>query len=548
MKKILVVLSILVLTLAIIGCSKQTPTSTSPVTSPTSSPTSPSTSPATSSPTSAKPTTTTAAPTSTVKYGGTLRIITDRSPTVIGWPPEIGLGGVTALQECMEPLLRGTPTGDLQPCLAESYKIADDLSSITFNLRKGVKFHDGTDFDAQAAKWNLDNQIQAKREPYWKSVDVIDNYTIRVNLTQWQNSIISFFGDETDSWMVSPTAFQKNGIDWVRKNPVGTGPFKFVSFASDTGFKTVKNPDYWGKDAQGNKLPYLDALEFIFVADPGTQLAVMKSGGADVVGIEAGKRAADMAAFGLKIFGSLNANSVFYPDTANSDSPFSNQKVREAVEYSIDREAIAKTLGYGYWKAPYQIPAFDSSTYNPNFTLGRQFNVDKAKQLMTEAGYATGFKTKIVTSPAGRNADANTAIQSYLAAIGIQAEVQVPDQPTFASVQMSPIKNALVLQGLACAANLNSTIAQFFAATSPRFPSWTRTPEFTKLVNASATSSKPDIKLMQACMDELTRECAIIPVYSSGQAFAYMPYVTGIGFGTRSQPVYYATEYCWLNK
>jgi ABC-type transport system substrate-binding protein len=157
----------------------------------------------------------------------------------------------------MEPLLHATAAGELKPWLAESYKVADDLTSITFNLRKGVKFQDGTDFNAQAAKWNLDNQIQAKRQPYWKSVEVIDDYTIRLNLTQWQNSILSFLADETDSWMVSPAAFQKNGIDWMRKNPVGTGPFKFVSFASDTGLKTVRNPDYWGKDAQGKNCTWM---------------------------------------------------------------------------------------------------------------------------------------------------------------------------------------------------------------------------------------------------------------------------------------------------
>jgi peptide/nickel transport system substrate-binding protein len=549
MKKILVALSILMLILVIAGCAAKTTVTTPSTTSPMTSSQIPTKTTASTSPTTTtSPTTATSPATTTAKYGGTLKVIIDRPPGVIGWPPQIGLGGVSVLQVCMEPLLRGTSKGEFNPCLAESYKVAGDLLSITFNLRKGVKFHDGTAFNAEAAKWNLDNQIQAKKEPYWKSVDIIDDYTVRVNLTEWRNYILNTFSDDPDSWMVSPAAFQKNGIDWMRNNPVGTGPFKFVSFASDTDFKAVKNPDYWGKDSQGNNLPYLDAVDFIFVADPNTQLAVMKSGAGDIVVSETGKRTADLAAAGFKVYAALVATSVLYPDTANSDSPFFNQKVREAVEYSIDREAIAKTFGYGYWKAPYQIPALDSSTYNPNFTLGRNFDVDKAKQLMSEAGFSDGFKITLVSAPAGRNTDVNTALQSYLAAIGIQAEIQLPDQPTFTSIQSKPIKNALIIQGLACAPNLNSTISQFLAATSPRFPSWARTPEFTKLVDISAISPLPDIKLMQACTDELTKECAIIPVYPSGQAWGYMPYVMDAGFGERTQPVFYNLEKLWLNK
>ena len=313
MRGILVALgTVIVLTLVLAGCATKTTVSTTPTTNSVTStqPSTTTTKPVTSTPaitTTTTPTSTTVTP----KFGGTLRIITDRAPTVIGYPPELGIGAANVVGVCMEPLLHGTANGGLQPWLAESYKVASDSLSITFNLRKGVNFQDGTPFNASAAKWNLDNQIQAKKEPYWKSVDIIDDYTIRVNLTEWRNSILSFFADEPDSFMISPTAFQKNGIDWARKNPVGTGPFKLVSFASDTSFKTVRNPDYWGKDSQGRQLPYLDALEFIFVADPNTQLAVMKSGGGDAVSIEAGKRVADMAAIGFKVYAALVGNNLF---------------------------------------------------------------------------------------------------------------------------------------------------------------------------------------------------------------------------------------------
>jgi len=125
----------------------------------------------------------------------------------------------SAPQLCIEPLLREGPTGQIYPWLAESYKVADDLKSISFTLRKGVKFHDGTDFNAASAKWNLQNQIDAKRTPYWTSIDIIDDLNIRVNLNQWLNTNVRVFADGQSSMMVSKAAFDKNGLDWMRQNP-----------------------------------------------------------------------------------------------------------------------------------------------------------------------------------------------------------------------------------------------------------------------------------------------------------------------------------------
>ena len=122
-------------------------------------------------------------------------------------------------------------------------------------------------------------------EPNWASIDIIDNYTIRVNFTKWENTLPGSFADShTTAFMVSKAAFDKNGIDWMKANPVGTGPFKFVSFTLDSSFKAVRNPDYWQKDAQGNPLPYLDGIEYLFISDPLTQKSVHQSGEADMLG------------------------------------------------------------------------------------------------------------------------------------------------------------------------------------------------------------------------------------------------------------------------
>jgi peptide/nickel transport system substrate-binding protein len=550
MRRLLTVLAVLLVAVFIIsGCSTNSPnnppaSNTSAAT--TTAPTTSSTTQASSAQSTTKPST--AAPVAgEPKYGGTLRIAFENSPAgAIGWPPDILGDSNVPTQICLEPFLRETVKGELIPWLAESYKVADDLKSITFNLRKGVKFHDGSDFNAEVAKWNLDNMINAKREPYWKSVEIVGDYSIKINFTEWRNTILEAFADNQDSWMVSKAAFDKNGIDWMRQNPVGTGAFKFVSFSRDVGFKTAKFLDYWGKDAKGNKLPYLDALEFTFVADNMTQLNVMQSGKADIANTEPGKRAADMAAAGLVLKVALVGSTCLIPDSANADSPYANQKVREAVEYAIDREAIAKGLGYGYWKAPYQIPPPAATIYNSNFNLGRQYSVEKAKQLLAEANLSGGFKTTLISAPAGRNKDICVALQGYLGKVGIDAEIQYPDQPTFQKIQTSPIKNAMIIQGLPSYPNYNLAIQTFLDPKSIRFPSWIRSPEFTQLYNTSQAAPKADIKLMQAYMDQLTKECAIIPVYSSGRSWVVTSAVMNDGFTERGQTLFFNPEQTWL--
>ena len=152
----------------------------------------------------------------TPKYGGTLRYISGTMTLNSGWPADPQINQVITQSMC-DTLLRGDNKGNIKPWLAESYKIADDRKSITFSLRKGVKFHDQSDFNAAVAKWNLDNFIDANMQTSWASVDVVDDYTIRVNFTQWQNTLLSTFVEPTfPGFMVSKAAFDKNGKDWMR--------------------------------------------------------------------------------------------------------------------------------------------------------------------------------------------------------------------------------------------------------------------------------------------------------------------------------------------
>jgi len=443
----------------------------------------------------------------------------------------------------MEPLLRGDNKGGVSPWLAESYKIADDLTSITFNLGKGIKFHDGTDFNAKAAKWNLDNQIAAHKQPYWASVDIVDDYTIRVNFTMWTNTNLNTFADGVGTWMVSPTAFEKNGIDWMRNNPVGTGPFRFVSFQRDVNYKVEKNPDYWIKGK-----PYLDAIEIMYVADPLTQKAAMEAGEADMLELEPGKMAKDLQTADLKVNFQIITVYCFLPDSAHPDSPFADQKVREAVEYALDREAIVKAFSYGYWEAPYQIPPPSNAAYNPNFTLARKYNPDKAKQLLTEAGYPDGFATTILVNPAIIDRNIAVGLQSNLSAIGITAELSFPANMGKFIVDSNSLNNVLVIQPIMSSSNFNGTFMFFMGPDFMWNHNFLPPPEFLELREVSLASPAMDVDLIRAATDQLSKEAAAIPIMRAGLGWAMQPNIMDGGFFERGSSSLFGSEEVWLKK
>jgi len=539
---LVVLLMVMSACLTVAGCGEDETTTTLAPTGTTAAPTDTTAPPATTGTTAAPETTTTAAATGP-KPGGTLRVIL--SPDLQnagGLPWELWGPQMMAGQFMLESLFVGTPTGDFDPGLAQSYELASDLMAITIKLNQGIKFHDGSDFNADVVKWNLEKYMAAGMAPSFKAVTVVDPYTIKVDFVFWANTNLVSLRD--GFWIISKDNYEKNGEEYARANPCGTGPFKFVSYENTVKMEMTKNENYWQAG-----LPYLDAVEILFVGDFMTQAAMLQAGEADVIGNQGlNKTAKDLQDAGFVIETSLPECWALQPDAGNADSPYADQRVREAVEYAIDREALAEAFSYGFWEAVNQIPGPSAPIYNPNPPLVRNYDPDKAKQLLAEAGYPDGFKTTLVMFQFA-NRDQVVATQAMLAEVGIDAELVIPEGPIKFNEATNTMHNILPWSPVdALSGSWNQGFWYSFMFDGSGNKNWLRSDEWVALYEASRAAPKEDIDLARAVTDQWTKEASVIPVTRAGNGWAHATYVMDGGWFTRSFSPWIKPWGIWLDK
>ena len=354
------------------------------------------------------------------RYGGIYRESLRVGPaTPIGYPSEAAPDASFLAKPACETLVRVLKGGQIEPLLATEWKVAPDGKSILLTLRKGVKFHDGTDFNAQAVKWNYELLIQAKKNRDWTSVDVIDDHTVRVNIKAYKNTVLTGFGSGS-TIIVSPASVEKKGLDWTRWHPVGTGPFIFVEYERDARLVYKKNPNYWEKGK-----PYLDGIEYTVIADDMVQKMAFQRGDVHILAART-LIAQELKNSGMNYVSEPGGTYVLIPDSKNADSPFADKRVRLAVSHAIDREALSIALGFGFAKPAYQLyPGYNETALKD--LDKHEYDPEKSKKLLAEAGYADGFKTSIHTFVRLVPRDFITAIANMLKEVGIEAQGDFPE-------------------------------------------------------------------------------------------------------------------------
>jgi peptide/nickel transport system substrate-binding protein len=427
-------------------------------------------------------------------YGGMLRVADQYDGVSIGYPPKLlRVNSSRQSAPAIETLFRTDKTGNASPWLVETFRNDVKGKSVALKLRKGIKFHDGSDFDAEAVKWNLDQAITAKTQgtEKFKSVDVLDNFTVRINLTEWDSTVTSNLS-QIAGMIISPTAFKKNGQEWCARNPVGTGPFQFVSWEKDVRTVYKKFDGYWQKGK-----PYLDGITWTPMADQLTQTFSLKKSEIDVSLWVSGKDVPGLEKDGFVInYGSSGSGTMaLIPDSANPKSPFADVRVRRAARHAIDTEAIVKTVYDNLAESANQWSYKNHWGYNPA-VVGYPYNPAKAKKLLADAGYPNGFKTKLGYRTNPLDDQVFTAIQNYLKAVGIDADLDPMMTGRYDQIAMQGGKwEGLIINAVSPNPDITAALAARYAGGGPFFNSMLIPEDYAKAIHNAVNA--PDFKAKQ---------------------------------------------------
>ena len=326
---------------------------------------------------------------------------------------------MTSLRTVYQGLLGFDKDYKIIPLLAERYEASSDAKEFTFYLRKGVKFHDGTDFNAEAVKFNLDRLANPENKlsrrvliSMLDHVDIVDDYTIKIYLKEPYGALPSSLA-HPGTMMISPAAIKKYGKD-IDRHPVGTGPFKFKSWSGDI-FEVTKNENYWGKVAD------VDGVVIRSVPESGARFAMLQAGELQFVPdfpselVEVAKK--------IPTLDVTTAPSIyeFYTSMNVMKKPFDDIRVRKALNYAVNKEAFCKVVLNGYCEpATSSIPPLLRFYTN----VGQyEYNPEKAKQLLAEAGYANGFETEVFSRNSTAVIRAMQFLQQELAKVNVKVTV-----------------------------------------------------------------------------------------------------------------------------
>ncbi|MCS7173220.1 MAG: ABC transporter substrate-binding protein [Armatimonadetes bacterium] len=449
------------------------------------------------------------------KRGGILRV-SDAIPNTPFLPWEMSAASMPSAMPVLEPLVWVDRQRRIHPGLAERWEISPDLSAITLLLRQGVRFHDGTEFDAEAVRWNLERQIQAKRLPWVRGVRVVDRYRVRLELAEWDNRLLSALSGP-EGLVVSPASVERSGMEGARWNPVGTGPFRLVRFERDVGIRYRRFEGYWQRGK-----PYLQEIEYAFIPDLQTMRAGFLAGRLDVINVGAIPDIGySLVQMGYPSITGRVAPNLLIPDSANPTSPFADARVRMATWLALDREGIARALGYGRYRAEYQLAAFPSPEYDPAIQ-GPKHDPEQARRLLAEAGYPQGFRTEL-TLPTGRMPDVMSAIQHQLGQVGIRVELR-PLSPGGWVERIQRGWSGLLFYNLVYQADLVDTLGTHFFGPLA-FASWKRPAGLEQAYHEARKTRTPEVVKMRRLNRLLIREADLIPVVHSGAMYVLQRYV-----------------------
>jgi peptide/nickel transport system substrate-binding protein len=343
------------------------------------------------------------------------------------------------------------PTDDgkgVQPGLASEYKLSDDNKSVILTLRDGIKFSDGSPITPADVAWSLKRASKKDNGIWGFMIESIDDVTtegdktVTIKLKHPDPAILAALTVFNTGILPQKTFEASEGTTDAEKaksfaeHPVGSGAFVLKSWDRGSTMKLVRNEYYWGKGEDGKALPYLDGIDFELIPDDATRILKLNSGELDGAELIPYSRVAELksaANLDMQLFPSTRVQYLTMnvrPQIGGKDNPLANPKVRQAMNYALNKQAIVQivTHGVGTQQTSYM------STATPLHTGDKPlypYDIAKAKALMKEAGFEKGFSTSLLVLAGNQDQlSVSTAAQQMWSQIGIKLELQQVDNPT----------------------------------------------------------------------------------------------------------------------
>jgi peptide/nickel transport system substrate-binding protein len=348
--------------------------------------------------------------------GGTIRI--GVSQDIDSLDPHIARSAGTreVLFNIYEGLVKPTSDGEIIGAIAKSYQISEDMLVYTFTLREGVMFHNGAYVIAEDVKYSIERLADTSSGPPLVSafsiveeVNIVDSGTVEIVLNE----------PDPDFLPHLTVAIIPAGSDGLATNPVGTGPFKFQSRTPGERIVLERFEDYWGENA------HLDIVEFRIMADPDMTVTYLNAGSIDMALRLTNIQVAQLGdEFNVEV-GTMNLVQALYIN--NAVAPLDNLLVRQALNYAVNQDEIIQIVGggYGVRLGTSMLPGL-SDYFDESFADYYQHNIERAKELLREAGYPDGFDFEIVVSATSQtHVDTAQVIVEHLRMAGINATIRL---------------------------------------------------------------------------------------------------------------------------
>ena len=333
------------------------------------------------------------------------------------------------LENVFDTLVEPDADLEMRPALAESWEVSPDELTWKFRLRQGVTFHDGSPFTAEDVVYSyrriIDEQL-ANVDKFSAITDVSapDPATVRITVAQPTPNLLTNLGGFKGMAIVSRANIESGQI---ATHPVGTGPFSFVGQTSGDSITLTANPDYWGGE------PPISGVTFRFISEPSTALSALQAGEVDWTDSVPPQRVAQLRDDNSLQLALTPSNDYWYLALNTAREPWNDVRVRQAIAYGIDRDAIVQATSYGTAAANQLAIPEGNPWYTAYDTYS--YDIDKAESLLEEAGAAPQTLDMLVTSEYPETVTAAQIIADNLAPLGISVSIRTVDFATWLDEQ-----------------------------------------------------------------------------------------------------------------